>query len=753
MSKQLLISLLNCSWQWVLLGSITWFVSSRLRRANTTVHLLWLFSLISLPILFGLNQIVPAISIKTVQSELTPAQPELAPAQPIDISSPVLPILEVLDLSAVGNPARAENHRGVSKPRGRNEGVRNPARAENHMVTDRGFLTNWSVLDGLLCAWAIGVLLMLARLGAGLYRISQLRRTATVADDSYYAVCRRLVQHLPSHSKFKVNRPVSVYISNQIVSPISFGWLSPCILLPETLRPAQIELVLAHELAHVQRLDWLTNLFSHAVGAIFFFHPFYHFLNRRMADLRERICDDWVIQLTGARKNYAQCLLDIVRHKDKTIPLALSLNQPSRLESRIDSILENNRRLDLQPKRRLLVAAGTLLLTSLPLLAMAQLVPIQTAQLSLFSRTTQKSEKAVDVTEKKSEETHIVNKIEETYNVKPRGSLKVVSEYGSISLQTADRDTVEIVITKGSEFRLNEWGQKALADFEVTFEHEDSDVYIEGIFKRGRKYWEKNRNELNRLKIHFQVTVPQQYNVDLDTSSGNISVVDLNGEVRVQTSGGSLHFNNIKGPVWGCTAGGSIKLTLCDNSNSVLKALGLMSPSRDNSINLKTSGGSVEAYDVSGTVKIQTSGGSFHFSKIQGSLWAKTSGGSINLEEFKGNADVHTSGGSITLENVSGVTAKTSGGSIRATMTTQYQQACRLHTSGGGIVVVLSPDIAVDVEAQTSGSGHVLSDFPVASVIQGKAPKNRLRGTINGGGPLLKLRTSGADIHLQRAEK
>ena len=75
MSNQILISILNCSWQWALLVGFTCLVTSRFRRSNTTFHLLWLLSLISLPILFGLNQFVPAISITTFQPQLTQSQP------------------------------------------------------------------------------------------------------------------------------------------------------------------------------------------------------------------------------------------------------------------------------------------------------------------------------------------------------------------------------------------------------------------------------------------------------------------------------------------------------------------------------------------------------------------------------------------------------------------------------------------------------------------------------------------------------
>ena len=367
MSKQILISLLNCSWQWVLLGGLTWFITRRFRRrSNTTIHLLWLLSLLSLPILFGLNQFVPALSIGGTV-------PELAQAKPVNISGLAALTTDLPEVSSAGSDTQTENQ----------------------LLTAGKSFFNWAKTDLLLCIWAIGAFTMLIRFLFGLYRIHQLRRSAVVADDSYQATCQRLARQL------NINRPVTVCFSDRVVSPISFGWLSPYILIPRNLNLEQFELVAAHELAHVQRLDWLTNLFSHFVGAIFFFHPIYHFLNRELVYLQERICDDWVIQLTGARKHYAQCLLDMVHHEEQSIPLALALNQPSQLESRIGSILKNNRQLDLQPRRRLLVVAVALLLTCLPLLAMAQLVPLRTFQVSLFAQTPQKSEKMVDDVEKK----------------------------------------------------------------------------------------------------------------------------------------------------------------------------------------------------------------------------------------------------------------------------------------------------------------------------------------------------------------
>ncbi len=323
------------------------------------------------------------------------------------------------------------------------------------------------------------------------------------------------------------------------------------------------------------------------------------------------------------------------------------------------------------------------------------------------------------------EEEHILKKIEKTYNVKAGGNLTIVSEFGAIDVQTAEQEKVEAVIIfspadsgvgnvvgnnnnvvnnvviingkvqNGSKSKLDPRVKEAVEDFEVTFEHKDADVRIEGKFKRGRRHW---RKELNRLKILFQLTVPRQYNLDLVTSSGGILVTDLAGYIRAETSAGSLRFGKIKGTVWGRTSAGSIKLTSCDST-----------------VDVKTSAGSIKIGDVAGNVQAQTSSGSIRLGRV---------GRTVN--------------------------ARTSSGSIRASLTGQPQEACSLHTSAGSITVTLLSDIAVDVDAETS-AGRVSTELAVASVIRGKMPKNRLKGSINGGGPLLKLRTSAGSIRLQKA--
>ena len=307
----------------------------------------------------------------------------------------------------------------------------------------------------------------------------------------------------------------------------------------------------------------------------------------------------------------------------------------------------------------------------------------------------------------------ILEKIEKTYDVKSGGNLTVLSEFGAIEIQTAEQEKVEVVVTKEAKSKPVGAVEKMLADFELVFEHVGSDIHIRGDFKHDREHWWK---QFNLARIHFLITVPQQYNVDLNTLSSDISVANLTGDVRVKTSGGSLCFQSITGPVLG-----------------------------------HTSGGSIEVVDVKGDVQVRTSGGSIRLGAIQGFVSGRTSGGSIKVVDCSGGTDVRTSGGGIWLGGIGkNVTARTSGGSIEANMAISPQSECSLRTSGGRITLTLIPDVAVDLEAKASG-GRVLTDFAVDSTIQGKVPKNRLEGSINGGGPLLKLRTSGGNIHLQKA--
>jgi DUF4097 and DUF4098 domain-containing protein YvlB len=282
----------------------------------------------------------------------------------------------------------------------------------------------------------------------------------------------------------------------------------------------------------------------------------------------------------------------------------------------------------------------------------------------------------------------IEKEMEKTFNAAYGGELKVDTERGSMSIETHSSETVNVKVYYKVRSNDEDFANELIDDYEIDFFDNGKDLRIEAEFSG-----EFSNSEENKLNVKFVITVPSEYNVDLRTSGGSISVDELQGNAQARTSGGSLNFKFIDGMVRGKTSGGSISLDGCN-----------------------------------GDAKVSTSGGGIYLGKVRGSVEAHTSGGSITVDEVYGTIDASTSGGSVT-----------------ATLKEQPKSDCKLTTSGGSISVYLSEDIKADIDAKTS-SGSVNTDFPVS--FRGKVKSSELKGEINGGGPEIYLRTSGGGINI-----
>lgn len=302
--------------------------------------------------------------------------------------------------------------------------------------------------------------------------------------------------------------------------------------------------------------------------------------------------------------------------------------------------------------------------------------------------------------------------IKKSFQVEPGGKLILETDLGSIEVKGMDSRTVDVEVIREIRTRSSKKAEELLEEFQIKFSQDGNDVYINADYERTswQKFWDNLRKS---LRVKYIISVPRNYNVDLKTKGGSITIESLDGEARSKTSGGSLRFHRIQGPVWGNTSGGSIKISSCI-----------------------------------GPADVRTSGGSITIGEVDGNVFAHTSGGSIKIGLAKGEVDAHTSGGSVRVEEVQGaVKARSSGGSVKAYISRQPEKSCRLSTSGGSVTVHLAEGIRVDVDARTSG-GRVHTEFPVK--IQGTLSKRSLKAKINGGGPELYLRTSGGSIYLKK---
>jgi DUF4097 and DUF4098 domain-containing protein YvlB len=158
-----------------------------------------------------------------------------------------------------------------------------------------------------------------------------------------------------------------------------------------------------------------------------------------------------------------------------------------------------------------------------------------------------------------------------------------------------------------------------------------------------------------------------------------------------------------------------------------------------------TSGGSIEVRDVAGSARVRTSGGGIEASRIHGSLDAGTSGGSVRIEDIGGDVKAHSSGGPIRIVNGAGrIDAETSGGGVDVAFAKGNGRGGRIESSGGGIVVSLDPSVKLEIDAH---GDRVESDLPLTT--HHGLSRESIQGSLNGGGPMLRLETSGGSVRIR----
>jgi beta-lactamase regulating signal transducer with metallopeptidase domain len=185
--------------------------------------------------------------------------------------------------------------------------------------------------------WTTGVFLLSLRLAGGWWRIRALQKASLAAPPSpWQATCDRLAARLG------IRRAVHVVESLLADAPAVAGWLRPVIVLPvaalTALTPAQVEAILAHELAHVRRHDYIVNLLQTMVETLFFYHPCVWWMSARVRTEREHCCDEVVLQVCGDAVGYAEALTEIESRRAGAHALALAATGGS-LVDRIRRIL------------------------------------------------------------------------------------------------------------------------------------------------------------------------------------------------------------------------------------------------------------------------------------------------------------------------------------------------------------------------------------------------------------------------------
>jgi hypothetical protein len=350
-------------------------------------------------------------------------------------------------------------------------------------------------------------------------------------------------------------------------------------------------------------------------------------------------------------------------------------------------------------------------------------------------------------------------------------NLRIKVEVGAVRVQGGSSQGITYVIRNKSYESSEERARKQFESYKITTYLKGDTAWIVGQWESGRPH---------KFSSDVTVSVPRDIDlVKIETEGGSIVTTGINGRLEAESGGGTIHLDDIGGAISAETGGGAIDVGTVGSDLTVRTGGGTINiGSAKGKVAAESGGGSLVLVSGMAGASLQTGGGSIHVNKCTGEVKASTGGGSIDLGEIAGGAQVETGGGSIRLSSATGaVKAESGGGSVQLdgvpaalvqtgagsviakfTSSSSVRNDSMLETGVGDITVYLASNINITVRANIDASnGHIIkSDFPeirVSSEGGQWGPKVvSAEGSLNGGGPVLKVRTTMGNIYIRKAQ-
>jgi DUF4097 and DUF4098 domain-containing protein YvlB len=348
-------------------------------------------------------------------------------------------------------------------------------------------------------------------------------------------------------------------------------------------------------------------------------------------------------------------------------------------------------------------------------------------------------------------------------------NLRIRVDFGTVRVQGGSQQEIHYVFRNIAYASSEEKARRQLDAYKVSTYVRGDIAYITAEFEGGRPH---------RCSGEFVVSVPRQMElVKIETDGGSIAVNGVSGRLEAETGGGSIKLDDIGGSVIAetggdyidvGTVGGDVNLQTGGGRISVRSVKGKINASTgggdmvilsgSQGAILEAGGGNIQVKQCLGKLSVSTGGGNIDLGEIGGPVEIETGGGSIRVASAKGPVRAETGAGRIELNGVPSAWAETGAGGIVAKLIASGERTdSTLETSVGDITVYVDPGVRVTVRASIElSNGHrIQSDFPEIRVTtEGDWPGTgsaTAEGNLNGGGAMLKLRTTTGDIRILRA--
>jgi DUF4097 and DUF4098 domain-containing protein YvlB len=351
-------------------------------------------------------------------------------------------------------------------------------------------------------------------------------------------------------------------------------------------------------------------------------------------------------------------------------------------------------------------------------------------------------------------------------------TVRVKVDMGSVRVEGGSQPGISYVIHSRAYTSSEQQARREFESYKISAYSKGDTAWIVGDWQGGR-----NR----KFSGDFVITVPRNLElVKVETDGGSVKATGIAGRAEIQSGGGTIHVDDVAGPIEAETGGGGIDIGTVGSDVNVRTGGGnikiasakgkLGAESGGGSImvvsclqgaTLDTGGGNIQVERCQGTVRATTGGGSVDLGDIGGPAEIETGGGSIRLSSAKGPVKAETGGGCIELNGVPSARAETGGGGIIAKFLASGDRTdSTLETSAGDITVYLATDLSISIRANIElANGHriIASDFPdihIASEGGEWGPRTAsAEGQLNGGGPVLKVRTNSGNIKFVRVSR
>lgn len=354
-----------------------------------------------------------------------------------------------------------------------------------------------------------------------------------------------------------------------------------------------------------------------------------------------------------------------------------------------------------------------------------------------------------------------------TGNLPVARELHVVTDLGSVQVQ-GNSPRISYVVRKRSYAATEETARKQFEQLRIsTGKNGDSDS-LEG--KLGNK-------NMNRFGAEFIVQVPRDLavvkvqtrggslafssiaaNIVASTGAGLIKLDDLAGPVKITSGGGNFEAGNLGSDLTFTSGAADVRVANVGGQTQVNLGGGRVYIGTSRASTIQTGAGSVQVQKCFGDLHVTSGGGNLYLGDVDGAVQAETEGGSVKLASAGGPVSVSTGGGSVELYKLGrGAQVETGAGPITVEFLGNHGFTdSYLHTASGDVTVCFTNNVPVNIHAtsELAGGQGIWSEFPGLNINKQSgefAPRSAsAEGSLNGGGPALRIRTTIGQIAFRR---